>query len=339
MHGLRLCLALLVMWGHAHYMVRLRPDSIVLGIGPGTFAVWTFFFLSGFLVTHSWLRQGNASRFVVHRVARIVPGLIVAVLLSSLVAAMTSRAGPLASVTRGGWGTIRYILHDTIPGSYVGTRYHGVLNGSLWSLRWEIEAYLFVLVAGVSGALGKVGRSNLLLLVILALLLVNLGHVLLFHGSHATFSVSCIFAEFVLGMLLAVNLARVRSSHVILVAGIMAGIIWFFSGIMSVYAPLRQLVILLPPALLVCLVSIFPVWRLPDLRQDLSYGVYVYAWPVEQWINWRLPGLTSLDIVLAATPVILVLATVSWTFLEAPALEWAKKYRGLSPAAPAAASD
>lgn len=338
MHGLRLCLALLVMWGHAHYMVGLRPDSIVLGIGPSTFAVWTFFFLSGFLVTRSWLRQGNASQFAVHRVARIVPGLIVAVLLSSLVAAMTSRAG-LSSVTRGGWGTIRYILHDTIPGSYAGTRYRGVLNGSLWSLRWEIEAYLFVLVVGVSGALEKVGRSNLLLCVILALLLVNPGHVLLFHGSHATFSVSCIFAEFVLGMLLAVNLARVRSSHVILVAGIMAGIIWFFTGTLSIYAPLGQLIILLPPALLVCLVSIFPVWRLPDLRQDLSYGVYVYAWPVEQWINWRFSGLTPLGIVLVATPIILVLATVSWTFLEEPALGWAKKYRRLSPAAPAATSD
>lgn len=223
MHGLRLCLALLVIWAHAHYMVGLRPDSIVLGIGPGTFAVWTFFFLSGFLVTRSWLGHGNASQFAIHRAARIMPALIVAVLLSSLVAALTSRAG-LSSVTRGGWNIIRQILHDTIPGSYAGTRYHGVLNGSLWSLRWEIGAYLFVLVVGVSGTLGKEGLANLLLLVILAFLLVNPGHVLLFQGSHATFSVSRVFAEFVLGMLLAVNLAHVRSYHMLIVAGIMAGI-------------------------------------------------------------------------------------------------------------------
>ena len=70
MHALRLFCALLVVWDHAHYIVGLSPDNMLPGIDPGTFAVWTFFFLSGFLVTNSWIHRADPARFAVHRAAR-----------------------------------------------------------------------------------------------------------------------------------------------------------------------------------------------------------------------------------------------------------------------------
>lgn len=338
MHVLRLFLALLVVWAHANYMLGHTPHQVVPGIGPGTFAVWTFFFLSGFLVTNSWMHHGNPLQFAVHRAARIWPALATAILFSTLVATIT--ASPVwqwHALLSESWNDLTHmgplghgILHDSIPGSYPGTRYPGVLNGSLWSLRWEMCAYLFVLIAGVAGIFVKTYRANLVLLAALILLFINsYGQVLVYHGSHAVFDVSYILAEFVLGMLLAVNAQHITRLHVVVVAGFA-----LLAGHYADHIIVKQWSLLSIPVLLVFFASIAPIWRLPDLRQDLSYGTYVFAWPVEQWIVWRFPGHTSLGIFVLATPVILVLAAISWRFVEQPALTWAKSAMNTQPVAP-----
>lgn len=332
MHGLRLFLALLVVWDHAHYIVGRIPYPMIPGTDPGTFAVWAFFFLSGFLVTNSWLHRSEPLRFAVHRAARIWPALAVALLFSSLVAAMSVHLifpGYRQGIILNSWHMGHDIVHDSFPGAYPGTRYSGVLNGSLWSLRWEMGAYLFVLVAGVAGVFRRVSSANLVLLAVLALLFINPDDLLLYHGSHAIFNISYILAEFLLGMLVAVNLKRMTRFRVI---AIVIGVL--LAGYFLDDSSVRHWSLLVLPALLVFFVSIAPLRRFADLRQDLSYGTYVYAWPVEQYVNWRFPGLSPMELFLAATPVILVIAAISWRYIEQPALDWAKRYRRASRTVP-----
>ena len=324
MHALRLFCALLVVWDHAHYIVGLSPDNMLPGIDPGTFAVWTFFFLSGFLVTNSWIHRADPARFAVHRAARIGPALVAALVFSSLVAVWTvgfSLFGNGQGLARTVWNLVHGVVHDTIPGAYPGTRYASVLNGSLWSLRWEMAAYLFVLACGVAGMFRKNAVANAGLFAVLAFLIVDPGGVLRYHGSHATFNIAYILGEFLLGMLLAVNVPRITLLRVIVPATIVLAV-GHYTGDVFV----QKWSFLAVPALIVFFVSISPLWRLPDLGWDLSYGTYVYAWPVEQGFHWRFPSLGPVSVFLASTPVILVLASLSWRYLEMPILDWAKRY-------------
>lgn len=324
MHALRLFFALLVVWDHSHYIVGLSPRDMLPGIDPGTFAVWAFFFLSGFLVTNSWIHNSDPARFAVHRAARIGPALLAALVFSSLVA-LGTLGFALTGVGHGffgtTWGLAHEILHDTIPGAYPGTRYASVLNGSLWSLRWEMAAYLFVLICGVAGMFRKTTIANLGLVLALLLLLADPGGAFLYHGAHATFNVAYVLGEFILGMLLAANFARTSRWWIIMLAAIVL-LIGHYAG----EAMTEKWSLLAVPALLVYFVSISPIWRMPDLGWDLSYGTYVYAWPVEQWVHWHFPSLGPVSVFLVATPAILVLAAMSWRYLELPVLERAKRY-------------
>jgi peptidoglycan/LPS O-acetylase OafA/YrhL len=59
--------------------------------------------------------------------------------------------------------------------------------------------------------------------------------------------------------------------------------------------------------------------RVPWLQhRDLSYGVYIYAFPIQQaLVPWT--G-TPLNNLLASLPLILLCAAFSWHFVEHPAL-------------------
>ena len=68
-------------------------------------------------------------------------------------------------------------------------------------------------------------------------------------------------------------------------------------------------------------------WRAYNRVGDYSYGVYVYAFPIQQTIVARVPGLTPIELFAASFAVTLALAAVSWHALERPALALKAKFR------------
>ena len=69
-------------------------------------------------------------------------------------------------------------------------------------------------------------------------------------------------------------------------------------------------------------------WRAYNRVGDYSYGLYVYAFPVQQTIISRIPGLTSVELFLVSFPVTLALAAISWHALERPMLALKSRFRG-----------
>jgi peptidoglycan/LPS O-acetylase OafA/YrhL len=58
--------------------------------------------------------------------------------------------------------------------------------------------------------------------------------------------------------------------------------------------------------------------RLPDV----SYGVYLYGWPIQKLFLWYIPTLSPLMLFALSAPAAVVLGSVSWYLIEKPALRF-----------------
>ncbi len=283
----------------------------------GNYAVKAFFVISGFLVTRSFLSgHGSLRRFVIARSLRIYPALVASVLLGVALATATNLR-PAASVLTDAstWGYVwrnatAWSFVANVPGSFPHNAIAGGPNGSLWSLPLEIRMYALVALVGAGGLLARAKVATIALLVCVAAIVAfgpwNVAYVL--DGWQWTFVVS-----FLLGT--AAYLARDRipislGLALLLVLAMMAA-----AGhapaetVFTLFLPYWVLVLAYHPAL--------PVVRLPG---DYSYGMYVYAFPLQQSVVHALPGLSIATMFAVSVPLTLLVAAASWHALEQPML-------------------
>jgi peptidoglycan/LPS O-acetylase OafA/YrhL len=319
--ALRLLAAVSVIFSHSfliaegtqkhEWLIRLTGNQSILGLT----GVFVFFAISGFLVTQSFEETGDPLRFLAKRALRIFPGLFVAALLSAFVLApVVTTLEPSAFFSRP--EPYRYVVGNTLldltvhelPGvMFVNNPVGLEINGSMWTLRIEFMMYLMVLGLGVTR----------LLTLPIALLLLALGVACLqFDALAALSGWGWLLGFFAAGMVLfKLRATCILDGRVALLA--VAGLV------LSV--PLREFVQLFP--LFGCYLALWLALnpRLPVIPTarfgDLSYGLYIYGWPVEQGVIWFLGGRASWwQLFAVALPVAATLAFLSWHLIERPAL-------------------
>jgi peptidoglycan/LPS O-acetylase OafA/YrhL len=59
---------------------------------------------------------------------------------------------------------------------------------------------------------------------------------------------------------------------------------------------------------------------LVPLKGDLSYGTYLYGWPIQQSLVALFPSGAALTLLFPALALTLMAASVSWYFVEKPSL-------------------
>ena len=324
---LRLFAALLVLFGHSFVLTSpgtRDPVSETLagvmpfGRGLSGQGLFFFFVISGYLVTQSFLRRGGLRGFLEARALRIFPALWCAVVLTVAVGALITTFGPVAFLRS--QATVKYVVHDLslielrqfLPGVFTDNP-AGEVNGSLWTLPIELGMYGLVAVLGVAGIVRRRRLFNAAAVAVFAGYLLGDGHLPILYSHHE----SELALFFVAGATLYVNrdLRPMRGAAAIALT--------FTAVVTSVLVPaLAPVVVVFAFASAVLWLGLNDGLRLPDLsaRGDLSYGTYLYAWPVTQlWIlalgpisPWLLVALT------AATT--LPLAWLSWQLVEQPAL-------------------
>jgi peptidoglycan/LPS O-acetylase OafA/YrhL len=343
---LRFALAALVILHHSYVLSGHRDplDRFTHGdLDLGIIAVAGFFVLSGFLITRSAERAPSIWRYLWHRVLRIFPGFWVCLIVCAAV------LGPLFWLVErgsvGGYAGISenpplgyvaanaglFINQTRIDGLLAGLPYPFGINGSLWTLSYEFSWYLITGALAVAGVL----RGRWLAVVVIALLVAPqalpgghpLGGVPLFgYGLVSRYALA-----FSLGILAYVWRDRVPlDDRLAVVAGAA-----FLVSVVTKTVPLVGI-----PAL--AYLVLWAAWRLPlrrfDARWDISYGVYIYAFPVQQ-------GLALLGAAVLPIPFLFplaVAATVPFAFascvlVEQPALRlkhWTPRRTGARPAEP-----
>ena len=319
---IRLALALAVVISHAFSVTTGRvadePLAGLTGFTLGEHAVNGFFAISGFLVTMSFDRRGWRD-YAISRALRIAPGLIAATLLVALLlGTMLTTLSPTDY-----WGSpeLRRFIGATLsslksnialPGVFADNPFRFPM-GTVWTLKYEILCYAGVLALGLAGLL----RSRVFALALVAGLALALAGLDLLRpeapkGLETAIRLPLIFA---LGGALYVWRSRARLSGLLalalaIAAGLAAGT-FLYKTLLFAASAYGVIWLALSPAL-----ARFAV----EPRADLSYGVYLYGWPVQQSLHALWPGASAAALLVPALAITLSVAALSWFLIEKPAL-------------------
>jgi peptidoglycan/LPS O-acetylase OafA/YrhL len=324
--ALRLVAAISVIFSHAFLigegrqdgepLMRLTGGQTILGV----VGVFIFFTISGYLVTQSFELTRSAPRFAAKRALRIYPGLLFCLLLSGFVLGPWATSLALGAYFSDG-GAYAYVASNftminptrSLPGVWF-TKWDagGVVDGPLWTLPCELAMYIMVLVLGILRALD--------LRVIAVLILIGMGAIWFDTASSQYFSGSALWllSFFASGM----ALYRLRDS------GFLNGRIALVACIgLAASVPLNAFILLFPlfGSYLVIYLAFAPWLKpFPAARYgDLSYGLYIYGWPIEQAIVRLNGGAMSWWALFAiAFPVTAIFAFLSWHLVEKRALRF-----------------
>lgn len=334
----RLACALLVVVFHAWMLNRPNPsaDPVSRLLAPntdmGALAVGVFFVISGMFIARSWMGDPHLGRFALRRVARIVPGLFVCLLLTTVVAVgFFSATGWRGMFDAAPW---RYILGNTVLHGLVynippeqqaiaGVLGGQALNGPLWTLYWEGRMYVMVALIGLAAALPL--RSWMRGAALFLLLAANLFPEV---ASGYVWEVR-IWSLFLVGIVLQ-TLApdlRVGWRHVGCAVALLL-LNWTRSSALTP-SPLTWFgIALLAVTLALCVGG----RRVPGTahveRHDYSYGIYIWHWPVIIMLREVDPSLGPVALTAATLVLVLPLAMLSWHFVELPALRAARRWLG-----------
>jgi peptidoglycan/LPS O-acetylase OafA/YrhL len=317
---IRMLAAGAVLVSHAYPIARgtgaIEPLASSLGISLGTVGVLVFFAISGYFISQSYDRRRPAE-FWAARLLRIYPGLLAALLLTVLMLGPAFTELPIGTYLTDTktWLYTPYNLsllrlQYDLPSVFAANPYPGTINGSLWTLVYEVGCYGMVAALAGLGITATHGRFVAFLLTYLVL----------------------IAAVKVLG--LTAMLGRVAGAELLTLPFVIGMTFYHFRhrirftlggcALVGCLALLAQGGVCAREAVTTfCCYLVFYLGYLPfrPLRAynrvgDYSFGTYIYAFPCEQVGAALLRGVSPFGLIVVSLPVTLALAVSSWHFVE-----------------------
>jgi peptidoglycan/LPS O-acetylase OafA/YrhL len=324
---LRLAAAFLVIYGHG-LVIRGLTMQDFWGVPIHSFGLFIFFIISGYLVSDSWLRTPTLPIFVWKRFLRLGPALFVVVGLTVFV------FGPLvthlsltnyfaAGQTWAYLGNAFLLFAPGLPGVFDTPPLAGTVNSSLWSLPVEVACYVTVPIACVLAPKIRVPTlcAGAVALGLLGTLLFGRDTPLIVLGTNLAPAASVI-PYFLTG-------AAVRALQPALPLRLDFAVVLIFALLIVQARFPQQLQIalwfLLPYVIISFGLVSTPVLRKAATIGDLSYGLYLYAFPVERLLHELIGrSIGFYAYVAVSTLGTACLAFASWHLIEKRALRLKK---------------
>lgn len=288
----------------------------------GGLAVDGFFILSGYLITKSFERDPNIADYLRKRVIRIYPAFVVNMLLCMLVLAPL-----LVKTYHPGFGWLRIAMLSGPKGVTFDSGVEEQLNASIWTLAYELRCYLVVIAVGLVGFM----RMRMAISIAAVAMLIASGytdHTILSSGwPYLAFGsvgpTLRLFGMFAAGMSFYLWREHARYEA----RGVAVAMAALLLGTLTPH--LQNLTIALFGGYIVFWLAFgmsqWVISRMGD-KTDLSYGIYLYAWPVQITVALLLHGnISSIELSFIALAITAGLAYCSWTLVESPAMGVAKR--------------
>lgn len=331
---LRLLAAMLVLWSHCFPLggrPHAEPLASTLGLDTlGGVGVAIFFVLSGYLVTLSLERSSSVWVFARRRAVRIYPALLATTLLSAFVLGPSLTRLDLGEYLRHRmtWDYLHNALAFTVryplPGVFENTPTPHAVNGSLWSLPYEVKCYSALALGWMVFPRGVALRFKTLV----ALVFLMVTAVLRPSVPPEPFTTPFWGLDYFhtkLGVLFALGAVLASWRHRVqprwwhpLALG--TAMVWVTPA-----GKWQALAFWLTLGTLALWLALNARWlpRIPERMGDWSYGAYLFGFPVQQTLAHFGLHLHSFALyLLACTLITLVLAGMSWHLVEKQALRW-----------------
>lgn len=300
---LRLMAATGVILQHSVYL-STNQDTLPTGF----IGVLMFFLISGYLITASWVRNPAPLSFLKNRALRIFPALIVATLVIMFVIGPLMTTLPLDRYLSQLHIPIPILGHDSLPGVFQQTS----VMGQTWTIPYELVAYLLVLGFGLFGVLKKeFVIGGVLILGFQSVWILALGTI----GSASFMEVMLMFF---VGSAYYFFKDDVRFSDRISLLMLALLTVLIFTG----PAKVLEFALLIAIPYLTFWFAFKDFHPLYDFvsRVDLSYGIYIYGYAIQQTIVAGVGGIAPIPLFIASMGLTGAVAYLSWTLIEKPAL-------------------
>ncbi|MGQ6515547.1 acyltransferase family protein, partial [Serratia sp. IR-2025] len=291
----------------------------------GGVAVKTFFLISGLLVTNSLLSNGNVLNYISSRFFRVFPAYAVTVIISAVI------IGPWLSnlniesyfSSHDVWGyiykTLRLDVQYNLPGVFVDNKLSAV-NGSLWTIPMEVKAYFYLLLIYLTGIIFGPYRKVFIAIISIAILIEPFtplkGHLI---AKSEDPSIYLLYPFFSAGCLLAILKNRITTSMLFALA--MTAIIAFF---LSDSDKAKTALFYIFASMSLLYASSLSLIRRLIIKNDISYGVYLWAFPVQQTIASLFVASPYVNILLSVV-ISSIFAYFSFNLIESPAMRLNKR--------------
>jgi peptidoglycan/LPS O-acetylase OafA/YrhL len=310
-------------------------------INLGEFAVGGFFAISGFLVTQSLLNSKSVLQYLWKRFLRLFPALFAslvftAILLGPFITHLSMRDYFFGIEGVSPWQNIfsnitlsifsfKYIIRDL----FINNPYPYAVNGSLWTLKHEFASYIILILLSF---FSFVKHPKLLLLftglIGSAYLVYHFLGVSLVSKITTTWwifnSVEYPFFLEYFWMFLQGSILYIYRKNIFVNSRLF--ILFFGLVIISIWAGYFHYAwLFFSPYLIISTAIILPLSAFSKYG-DFSYGIYVYAFPIQQTLVYLLyPNINEIQLMAYSFVIALIVAVISWKVIEKPALSLKSK--------------
>lgn len=316
---LRLIAAFMVLYAHAFAFYGNKNDTFLNLSSYGGLGISIFFIISGYLIVKSWDSDPVWHRFLLKRCLRIFPALIVVVVLSAVI------VGPIfSSLSFSEYFShvlfksyfLNIILYPVfaLPGVLENARIPNAINGSLWSLPIEFFMYLTVLFIGITCKNSKWAylTTTMAFIAIIIFWIKEDAEMVVVYGTDVRqYFLSGVY--FIFGALF----AKFKLNRYFSLSGTaFCFFIIIFLSSSSLIKPYFIMWFLIP--YLVLSFGLSTSWLGSKINRigDYSYGIYIYAFPVQQLYLLAYPDIGFYAYLIMTSLITILFSCISWHFVE-----------------------
>ena len=327
---LRLFFAILVVIHHCNPLSGTAEQDTLFYLTNGKISltyigVRGFFIISGFLIFQSLIRSKDLLDYFTKRLLRIYPALI-AVLLFTVFACALAYNGSLinyfTNIKTWSYAIVNLSMvkgQSTIPGVFENNPFKQVINGSLWTIAYEMSMYFFIAPLYF---LRKKSKPTMLIAILIMLLVLFTGRIFFIEELMSMHTVLMMdfwinFAIlFMIGALFSlIEIEKIPNKITVL----SIAVVLFIVCLPLSYFEYIQYLLLPVIVILAGSGYVKGISSITEKTGDISYGTYIYGFIVQQLIMYFF-ALSSNELLIISLPLTLFFGWLSWHLIEKYAL-------------------
>lgn len=295
----------------------------------GILAVNMFFFISGLVVTNSLLANKKPVQFIIARLFRIIPAFLFVILVTVFLIGPLVTNIPLkeyfnnAAIFAYIKENLLFNVYYLLPGVFMTNFYPAAVNGSFWTLAYEMNCYIALL----GTYLIVRNKRKLIYNIVIAIIILEglFQNKILFNWLGSNPEINLLPSAFAFGCFFAVNADEIKLD----IYSVLGMFLLYYFFRTSAYA---GMLFNLATGVCVLFISSNPVFNRFKPKYDISFGVYLWGFVVQQTL-YRFSGHIYVGLhCFIALVISLALALPTHFLIERPGIRIGRKIYPNEPA-------